>query len=80
MESGFHKERMVYTQDELQIHEQENEYRSISINFKECRKWVADTQYEFAHGNVVYSENLHLSFGFLLVGIYKRFKYQREYI
>ena len=28
------KERMVYTQDELQIHEQENEYRSISINFK----------------------------------------------
>ena len=33
-ESGFHKERMVYTQDELQIHEQENEYRSISINFK----------------------------------------------
>lgn len=33
-ESGFHKERMVYTQDELQIHEQENEYRSISTNFK----------------------------------------------
>ena len=24
---------------------------------QECRKWVADTQYEFAHGNVVYSEN-----------------------
>ena len=24
---------------------------------QECRKWVADTQYEFAHWNVVYSEN-----------------------
>ena len=24
---------------------------------QECRKWAADTQYEIAHGNVLYSEN-----------------------
>lgn len=41
---------------------------------------VADTQYEFAHGNVVYSENPTFKVWFLMVGIYKRFKYQREYI
>ena len=31
---------------------------------QECRKWVADTQYEFAHGNVVYSENPTFKFCF----------------
>ena len=55
-ESGFHKERMVYT-GRVTDPRTGKRIQKYFHKLQECRKWVADTQYEFAHGNVVYSEN-----------------------